>query len=90
MACLVHGLAWWRPWLREQRGILREIRCGFLEEDLLHFSSTVDSDEKRQYMVLKYLLSWKRVVMSETIPHFLRAVLRLNNFCMEEYVGRRP
>ena len=39
-------------------------------------------------MVLKHLLSWRRVVMSETIPHFLRVGLRLNNFCREECLGR--
>jgi hypothetical protein len=37
-------------------------------------------DEKRQFMVLKHLLSWQRVVMSETVPHFLRDGLRLNAF----------
>ena len=45
--------------------------------------------EKRQSMVLKHLLSWWRVVMSETIHHFLRAGLRLNTFCREECLGRR-
>ena len=27
--------------------------------------------------------------MSETMPHFLRAGLRLNTFCREECLGRR-
>ena len=43
----VSGLAWWRPWLRIQRGLLWEVRCSSLEEDLLHCSSTVDPNEKR-------------------------------------------
>jgi hypothetical protein len=42
----------------------------------------VDADEKR-CMVLRHLLSWWRVVMSETITHFLRAGVRLNTFCRE-------
>ena len=49
----------------------------------------VDPEEKRQSMVLKYLLSWQRVVMSETVPHFLRAYLRFNIFCREECLERR-
>jgi hypothetical protein len=42
-----------------------------------------DPDEKGQSMVLKHLLSWWRVVMSETIPPspFLREGLKLNTFC---------
>ena len=75
------SLAWWRLWLRKLNGF-RQRPAPLLP--------TEDPDEKRQSMVLKHLLSWQRVVMSETIPHFLRAVLRLSNFCMEEYVGRRP
>jgi hypothetical protein len=47
-----------------------------------------DPNEKRQSMVLKHLLSWSRVVMSETVPHFLRAGLKLNTFCREECLGR--
>jgi hypothetical protein len=43
--------------------------------------SKVDPNEKRQSMVLRHLLSWWRMVMSKTIPHFLRAGLRLNAFC---------
>jgi hypothetical protein len=50
---------------------------------------TVDPDEKRQTMVLRLLLSWRRVVMSETLLHFLRAGLRLNTICREECLGRR-
>jgi hypothetical protein len=34
------------------------------------------------------LLSWQRVAMSKTVPHFLRAGLRLNTFCREECLGR--
>ena len=48
----------------------------------------VDPNEKRQSMVLRRLFSWWRVVMSETVPHFLRADLRLNTFCREECLGR--
>jgi hypothetical protein len=48
----------------------------------------VDPDEKRQSMVLKHLLSWQRVLMSENIPHFLRVDLRLNTFCRKECLGR--
>jgi hypothetical protein len=47
------------------------------------WSSTGDPDEKRQPMVLRHLLSWQRVMMSKTVPHFLRAGLRLNTFCRE-------
>ena len=39
-------------------------------------------------MVLRYLLSWQRVVMSETFPSFLRAGLRLNTFCKKDCLGR--
>ena len=39
-------------------------------------------------MVLEHLLSWQRAAMSKTIPHFLRAGLRLNTFCREECLGR--
>jgi hypothetical protein len=48
-----------------------------------------DPDEKRQSMALRHLLSWKRIVMSKIVPHFLRAGLRLNTFCREESLGRR-
>ena len=54
--------------LGAQRSLLWEIRHGSLEEDLLPM---VDPDEKRQSMVLKHLLSWQRVLMSKTVPHFL-------------------
>jgi hypothetical protein len=47
-----------------------------------------DPDEKRQSMVLKHLLSWQRLLMSETVSHFLRVGLRLNTFCREECLGR--
>jgi hypothetical protein len=46
-------------------------------------------DEKRQSMVLRHLLSWQRVAMSKTAPHFLRAGLRINTFCREECLGRK-
>ena len=49
----------------------------------------VGPDEKRQSMVLKHFLSCRRVEMSEIISYFLRAGLRLNTFCREEYLGRR-
>jgi hypothetical protein len=35
------------------------------------------------YMGLRHLLSWQRVVISETVPHFLRVSLRLNTVCRE-------
>jgi hypothetical protein len=47
-----------------------------------------DIYEKRQLIVLRHLLSWWRVVMNETIPHFPREGLRLNNFCRKECLGR--
>ena len=59
-----------------------------LEEDLLHCSSMVDPDEKKQSMVLRHLLSWQRVVMSETLPHFLRVGLRLGKGSQEGSRGR--
>ena len=59
-----------------QGSLLQEIRLDSLEEDPLRCSS-IDSNEKRQSMVLKHLLSWWRVVMSETVPHFLRAGKRV-------------
>ena len=62
--------------------------CSSLEEDLRHCPSTVDPNEKRHSVILKHLLSCWRVVMSETVPHFLRAGLRLNTFCREECLGR--
>jgi hypothetical protein len=37
-------------------------------------------------MVLRYLLSWQKVVVN--VPHFLRAGLKLNSFCKEECLGR--
>jgi hypothetical protein len=45
--------------LETQGGLLLEIRCSSLEEDLFHCSSLVDPDEKRQSMVLRYLLLWR-------------------------------
>jgi hypothetical protein len=48
----------------------------------------VNSGKKRQFMVLRHLLSWRRMSMSKTIPHFLRAGLRLNTFFREECLGR--
>jgi hypothetical protein len=62
--------------------------CGSLEEDLPP-CSLGKSDEERQSIVLRCLLSWRRVGMSETVPHFLRVDLRLNTFCREECLGRR-
>jgi hypothetical protein len=44
---------------RGREASLWEVRCGSLEEDLLHCSSMVDPDEKRQSMVLRFLLSWQ-------------------------------
>jgi hypothetical protein len=54
-----------------------------------------DPDEKRQSMVSRHLLTWRKVVMSKTVPHFSGAGLRLNNFCREdvweeEFIGSRP
>lgn len=48
----------------------------------------VDPDEKRQAKVLRHLVSWWRVVMSKTVPHFLRVGLRLDTFCRKECLGR--
>lgn len=79
------GLTWWHSGLGAQRGLLWEIRQRSFEEDLF---PPVDSDEKTQSVVLKHLLAWWRVVMSETVPHFLRVSLRLNTFYREEYLGR--
>jgi hypothetical protein len=31
-----------------------------------------DPYAKRQSMVLRHLLSWRRVVINKTVPHFLR------------------
>jgi hypothetical protein len=42
------------------------------------------ADPNEKSMALRHLLSWKRVAMSKTVPHFLRAGLRLNTFCREE------
>lgn len=40
-----------------------------------------DPGEKRQSVVLRHLLSWQRVVMGKTVPHFLKRLgLRLNTF----------
>jgi hypothetical protein len=50
---------------------------------------TADPNEKKQSIVLRHLLSQWRVAMSKTVPHFLRADLRLNTFCREECLGRR-
>jgi hypothetical protein len=46
----------------------------------------VYSNEKRQSMVLRHLFSCLRVAISKTIIHFLRACLRLNSFCREEWL----
>lgn len=46
------------------------------------------TDEKRQFMALKHLLSRWRVVMSEIVSSFLRAGLILNKICREESLGR--
>jgi hypothetical protein len=88
-------LAWWRAaWLGGDCGCeCREASCVRLgtrvfRERPAPLFPTVDPDEKRQSMVLRCLLSWWRVVMSETIPHFLREGLKLNTFCREECLGR--
>ena len=66
---------------------MQETRHSSLDEGLLLCSPQAGPDEKRQFLVLKHLLSWQRVVMSETVPPFLRAGLRLNAFCREECLG---
>ena len=48
----------------------------------------MDPDEKRQSMVLRHLLSWRRVVVSETVLPFLRAGLRLGKRSKEGSRGR--
>lgn len=58
-----------------------------LQRTLLHCSSMVGPDEKRLSMDLNHLLSWWKVVMSETLSPFLRAELRLNTYCREECLG---
>ena len=78
-------LAWEKLCLEALRGLLWEIKLNSLEADLLHCFPTVDSDEKRLSMVL---LSWWRVVMCDTVLHFLRVSLRLNTFCRKECLGR--
>jgi hypothetical protein len=45
-------------------------------------------DEKRQSIILRHLLSWWRVLIRKTVPHFVRAGLRLNTFCREECLER--
>ena len=49
LACLVGGLAWWKLWLGTQRGLLREMRCNSLEEDLLHCSPWGSKGEEAVY-----------------------------------------
>jgi hypothetical protein len=66
-----------------QRGLLQEIR-----ERPASLFLTKGPNEKRLSMVLRHLFSWWRVVMSETMPHFLRMGLRLKTFCREECLGR--
>ena len=63
-------MVWWKLCLEVMRGLLLEIRHCSLEEDLLHWANMGDPDEKRQSMVLRHLLSWQRVVMSETVSPF--------------------
>ena len=83
------SLTWWRPWLRTLRSLLLETRLDSLDEALQNsLPQTLDPDEKRQAMILKHLLSWRRVLMSETALPFLRACLKLNTCCKEEYLGR--
>lgn len=58
LACSEGGLAWWKPWQGALRGLLRETRRGSLDKGLFHCSlEWMDPDEKRQFMVLKHLLS---------------------------------
>ena len=70
------------------RGLLGEITGLLFRQRPVPLVPTVDPNEKRQSMVLRHLLSWQRVAMSKTIPHFLGADLRLNIFCREECLGR--
>jgi hypothetical protein len=44
---------------------------------------TVDPNEKKQYMVLRHLLSWWKVYVKNNTP-LLMVGLRLNTFCREE------
>jgi hypothetical protein len=60
---VVVGLAWawWKPWLGTQRSLLQEIRqwpCRWRPTQLLHM---VVPNEKRQSMLLRYFLSWRKV-----------------------------
>jgi hypothetical protein len=48
----------------------------------------VNPDKKRQSTVLRQFLSWQRVVMNKTVPHFLRTGLRSKTFCRKESLGR--
>jgi hypothetical protein len=51
--------AWWRSWLRIQRGLLQRLDSSSVGKGHLCGSPCqIDPDEKRQSMVLRHLLSW--------------------------------
>jgi hypothetical protein len=69
LACLSVGLAWWWLWLGVQRGLPQDIRLCSLEEDLLHCSHRGSLWEEAVHG-FKAFISWRRVVISETVPSF--------------------
>jgi hypothetical protein len=83
------GLAWWSPWLEALRSLLCVISSQLFGWRPVPLLPTVNPNKKRQSVILKHLLPWSRVVMSETLPHFLRTSLGLNTFCRQEFLGRR-
>lgn len=44
-----------------QRGLLQEIRQQLCRQKLSLYLPKADLDEKRQFMILKHLLSWSKV-----------------------------
>lgn len=63
-------------------------QTGFFSRSPVSLLPTPDPYEKKKSMVPRHLLSWQRMVMSKSVPYFLRAGLRFNTFCREEYLGR--
>ena len=55
------NLAWWQLWLRMQIDLLQEIRQWLYRQGPSLWLPTVDPNEKRQSMELRYLLSWQKL-----------------------------
>jgi hypothetical protein len=75
-----HWLALWAAWLGLVEAVTGNTErppvgdyTGLFRRRPAPLLLSPNPDEERQSMVLRHLLSWRRMAMSKTIPHFLRA-----------------